>query len=318
MKPAHERPGKASQTLLSGGRGLLLTKRNLERLAGSLKKQWKRYRKELKRCQEKFSEASIHESRVEARRLIAGAELLGNFSGGACLEKVEAPLKEHLDAFDDLRDTQVQLASVGKLLHEFPDGCAFHGYLEKREERFARKTRKRIGRFATRKLEKDVAAFRKGVEKSLAKASAEEATAGLLRAVNRAFLRTRSLRDAIDPNDTKSIHRTRVAFKKFRYMVESLAKYLPDVTEDYLEEMRHYQTMMGEIQDAEVLLEAFDRYRARKGMDATVAKPLRAEMVRRKRWLIRVYLDAADQLLDFWPLKGRPTFAPRNVRTASP
>jgi CHAD domain-containing protein len=317
MKPAHHRASEVSQGVSRGDRDLI-SKRDLERLARSLKKQWKRYRKELKRCQNEFSEEAIHESRVEARRLIASAALLGGFTDAACLEKLEASLKEHLDAFDDLRDTQVQLASVGGRLRDNPGGRAFRAYLGKREERFVRRTRKRIGRFGVRKLEKAVDAFRHGVEKELAQISAGAAASALLRSVNRAFLRTRSLRGAIDPNDTKSIHRARVAFKKFRYMVESLAKYLPGVTEDYFDEMRHYQTMMGEIQDAEVLLKTFDRYVARKGVDAAIAKPLRAELARRRLRLIRVYLDAADQLLDFWPLRSCPAFAPRNIRMTNP
>jgi hypothetical protein len=43
----------------------------LELLTGALQAQWKRYRKKLKRCQQKFSEKAVHDSRVETRRLLA-------------------------------------------------------------------------------------------------------------------------------------------------------------------------------------------------------------------------------------------------------
>ena len=83
----------------------------------------------------------------------------------------------------------------------------------------------------------------------------------LLRSVDRAFSRTRQLRARIDPRDTRTIHRTRVAFKKFRYMVEALAEYLPGGDRPSAwPAMRHYQTMMGEIQDAEVLLRTLDKF----------------------------------------------------------
>jgi len=58
--------------------------------------------------------------------------------------------------------------------------------------------------------------------------------------------------------------------------------------------------MMGDIQDTEVLLRALDKYLWKKKSD--FPRGFREELVRRRQWLIRVYLDAADQLLEFWPL----------------
>lgn len=51
----------------------------LEHLGDSLNTQWRRYRKRLKRCQERFSEDAVHDSRVETRRLLSTIELLGAF-----------------------------------------------------------------------------------------------------------------------------------------------------------------------------------------------------------------------------------------------
>ncbi len=78
---------------------------------------------------------------------------------------------------------------------------------------------------------------------------------------------------------------------------------MPTANDAVLEEMHHYQTMMGDIQDAEVLLSALDKFLARKEIKPGPARQLREEVVRRREWLIRVYLDAADQLKDFWPLE---------------
>ncbi len=311
MKPATS----ARQTAVNPARGGTLPdpfpRKALKQLTGSLKEQTRSYRKALKRCQRKFSEKAIHASRVETRRLLASAELLGGFINPARLKKVREAISAHLDTFDELRDTQVQLPTVEKLLRQFPTARPFHDYLGDRERQLTKKTRRRVKHIPARRLGKLMSSLREEVGERFARSTGKAATTILLRSVNRAYDRTRQLRKAIDARDTATIHKTRVAFKKFRYMVETLAGHLPGIAEDYLAEMQHYQTMMGEIQDAEVLLHSFDRYLRKKELSIATAARFRAELLRRRQWLIRVYLDAAGQLLDFWPLRPRRSEAVR-------
>jgi CHAD domain-containing protein len=271
-------------------------------LARSLKQQWKRYRKELKHCQRKCSTKAIHSFRIESRRLQSSLELLNGLLPARQVEKAERLLKRHLDIFGDLRDTQVQLEAVGGMRRAFPAARPFHAWLREWEERFARKTRKNIRKVKTARLGKWIAVCRGEVEEQLGKSTPREALAALRRSVDRAFGRTRQLRTRINARDTWTIHRTRVAFKRFRYMVETMTEHLPAVTRERLSAMRQYQTMMGEIQDAEMLLLALDKFLREQEIELTAARRFRAELLRRRQRLIRVYLKEADQLLEFWPL----------------
>src|SRR5664280_2753373 len=187
-------------------------------LARSLKQQWKRYRKQLKRCQHQCSPGAIHAFRVETRRLVSTLELLGGFLPSRRVEKAQRILKRHRDAFDDLRDTQVQLAAIGTMRRSFPALRPFYACLREREERLTGKTCKRLTKVRTGRLGKLVTACRGEVEEQLTKCTPRKALAVLLRSVDRAFRRTRQLRARIDARDSLSIHSTRVAFKKFRYM----------------------------------------------------------------------------------------------------
>jgi CHAD domain-containing protein len=273
-------------------------------LAGSLKQQWKRYRKQLKRCQHECSPRAIHAFRVETRRLVSTLELLGGFLPSRQVEKAQRILKRHRDTFDELRDAQVQLAAVSGVRRTFPALRPFYACLREREERLTRKTRKRLTKVRTGRLGKLITGCRGEVEEQLTKCAPRKALAALMRSVDRAFRRTRQLRGRIDGSDTWTIHRTRVAFKKFRYMVETLAEHLPAITEDRLAALRQYQTMMGEIQDAEVLLATLDKFLLRQEINLGAVRRFRAELLRRRQRLIRAYLKAADQLLEFWPLPG--------------
>ena len=115
----------------------------------ALKQQWKRYRKATEALPGEVLREAIHDFRVETRRLLSSLELLGGFLPARRVEKRQRLLKRHLDLFDDLRDTQVQLAAVGKLLRGFPAARPFQACLLEREERFARKTRKSIRQVRT-------------------------------------------------------------------------------------------------------------------------------------------------------------------------
>ena len=274
---------------------------SLKFLAGSLKKQWKRYRKELKCCQQKFSEKSIHDSRVCARRLLSMIQLLSAIIPRASAKKVQDIVKCHLDTFDDLRDTQVQIAAVAKMRRSFPVARTFYEYLAKREHKFRKQTRRDIKHVKTRRLRDLIDSCRHWLRIARKKCAPERASVALLRSVDQAFARVRLLRRRVEPHDTRTIHCTRVAFKRFRYMVETLAPYFAHCDEEFLNAMHHYQSMMGDIQDAQVLLRTFDKFLRKCDAMSHGALQFREELLRRREWLVQVYLEAADQLLRFWP-----------------
>lgn len=160
-------------------------------------------------------------------------------------------------------------------------------------ERSLKKQWKRY-RKAIKDCRKELAGQRKGGRSTAA-------AARLLAALDRAFARAKRLRARICGDDAKTIHRTRVAFKKFRYMVEALAHHLPGVDDQRLLAMRQYQAMMGDIQDVEVLRAALDKFLRKHDIGTESAGRLREELLRRRQWLVRAYLGAADKLREFWP-----------------
>lgn len=283
----------------------------LQHLGDSLQTQWRRYRKRLKRCQRHFSEDAVHASRVETRRLLSTLELLGAFMPERDLRKARRALKRHLDTFDQLRDTQVQLTYVGRLAGAFPDARPFHKWLRDRQTRFTRKTRKAVKQIKTKRLGLLLASFEKEMRRRHKKITSDQAFALVQRAINRAFARVAQLCRRVRAGDTRTIHRTRIAFKRFRYMVEAMAPLLPAVTEDHRRALRGYQCMMGDIQDMEVLLAALDKFVQREAVDLASARRLKKELVRWRQMLIRVYLNAAGRLRRFWPPPGAGKQTPR-------
>jgi len=270
-----------------------------EHLLARLKKQSRRFRKRLKKRHRIFPAKAVHDSRVAARRLLSVLELLEPFMRGECVRKARRLLKSHLDRFDKLRDAQVHLHALETLVQNLPSARVFQRYLYRREKRLARKAITKLKRLKTGKLTHAIDDCVHSTVSLRKEAMQQRANVILLRAIGKAFSRANQLREHIVPSQAQTIHRTRIAFKRFRYMLESLAKCLPAVNEQFLEALRHYQTMMGDVQDAETLLCAFRKFQEKKGLGGL--QDLQAELERRRQWLIQIYLDAAGQMADFWP-----------------
>jgi CHAD domain-containing protein len=260
----------------------------------ALDERWKKYRVELKTCQREFSQEAVHDLRVATRRLLAVLEMLRAIAPHPRVKKARRMLKDQLDALDDLRDTQVMLVEVSESAADLPELQSFQEYLLKREKRLLRAARKAI-----RALE--VAGLKQRLDKS--RAALEENTPGrkwtasLLSAVDQAYVRAQQVFGEIEAADSASIHRFRVAFKKFRYMVEIVHPGMAGYPEALLKQMHEYQSRMGDVQDAEVFLRSLTEFA--EGAEPPLVTAL-AWFEGRRAELIARFMAGRGQLSVFW------------------
>lgn len=248
----------------------------------SLEKRWDKYRAELKRARAEFSEESVHDLRVATRRILALFDMLRMMNPSPGLQKLRRSFKSQLDGFDDLRDTQVMLAEISERIAVLPGLREFQAHLQKREKKLL----KAAGRLVKELDTKEDAQRMKALRRSLAETPTEPLA--VLDETYRVVLQRFS---EIDPTASASIHRVRVVFKKFRYMLEIIFPTLPGFPQENLAEMHAYQTHMGEIQDVEVFLHALDDFEA---------ADLRQFYEDRHAEVIRAYLEDMGQIHRFW------------------
>lgn len=279
-------------------------------LARSLNDRWRKYCRELRRCQKKYSEEAVHDLRVSTRRLMSTLGLLATLVADNRLKKPRRTLKKRLDMFDPLRDTQIQLLYVEKLLPTFPELQAFYDALAKQERQLVKHIRKQVKRLKTARLEKSVTATEKQLRARVTDPTTpDETVSAMMSAVDAAFAKVVNRRRQVKSDDTTTIHRTRVAFKKFRYMVEVLQPLLAEVTDERLKRMHDFQTMMGDIQDVEVLSANLKAFAQQNEPAAKALLPAQRELARRRRALIKTFIRSADDLFTFWNQDRRATNA---------
>lgn len=266
-------------------------------LLQALDERWEKYRAELKRCRAEFSNEAVHDLRVASRRMLAFGRLMNSISPRPRLQKLNRAFKDQLDEFDDLRDIQVVLAEISETIQELPQLQEFQDHLQNVEKSLLKTLRKKLRVIDLFDVSKRIRRMREALKAE----PNENFISPAFQAVDGAFLITRQRRNWVNPAQATSIHRVRVAFKTFRYMVEIIHPVLQDFPFENLKCMHDYQSLMGEIQDVEVIMQAL--------ADAPVQVssfdpvPVRGYYERCHAKAVSAYLEQKDQLDTFW----RPT-----------
>jgi len=265
-----------------------------EFLLEALDQRWKNYRTELKRCRAEFSNEAVHDLRVAARRMLALIRLLNSISPRPRLQKLKRAFKDQLDEFDDLRDTQVILAEISETLQELPQLQEFQGHLQNVEKRLLKTLRKKLKVIDLFDVSKRIRRMRA----SLKAESNGDLVLQIFQAVDDAFLITKQRQRWINPAQASTIHRVRIAFKTFRYMAEIAHPLLQDFPSENLKRMHDYQSLMGEIQDVEIIMQALaDAPMRASSFDAG---PVRRYYERCHAEAVSAYMEDMQQLDTFW------------------
>ena len=272
-------------------------------LADGLRTLRRRYCKRLERCQRRFSEAAVHELRVETRRLLAMLDLLRAFQFSRTLRKTRRVLKRRLDAFDALRDTHVCLALLKPLRREVPEARVLDPLWRRQERQWVAELRRNIKATKHARLQKRLKKLETSLRESAITAPRQTTNALVLAALREAFANVEALRRGVRRRSPATIHRLRVAFKRVRYKCELLRPLLPGLTKKHLQHMRAFQARMGDIQDLEVMLAAVTMATEQQHVPPVVARGLRQTLLARRRDAIDRFLASVDELSTFDPAR---------------
>ena len=144
----------------------------------------------------------------------------------------------------------------------------------------------------------DVSKRIRRLRESLKTDSSDDLVLKTFQAVEDAFLITQRRRDWVNPSQATSIHRVRIAFKTFRYTVEIVHPLLDNFPAANLKRMHDYQSLMGEIQDVEVILQALTD--APVNVASFDPEPVRRYYEDCHAKAISVFLETMNQLDTFW------------------
>lgn len=241
--------------------------------------------------------------------MLALLDLLEGLHFPEPLKKLRKTFKKRLDAFDDLRDTHVQLELLKPLWSHFPEACDLKKCLRKCEKRLVPKLSGKVRSTKSGRLNRQLKQLEKAL-RECGKTSTTARTNSLEQTfLAGAFRRVLALRRQIRRNESATIHRMRVAFKRFRYTAELLRPFVPQFTPEHLARMKDFQAAAGNIQDLAVLLARLNNYVKTGELPLGDIRNLRAELLRQERQAIDSFMSRISELAKFGPDHSIP-FAP--------
>ena len=244
------------------------------------------------------SESAVHRVRVAARRLLSMLSVLEPIMGRRYLKPVRRTLKSQLRELGAVRDVQVHVLLTGELLTGFPQLTTFHESLTRKEQKLIRHVRNGLWDFNLEKLRRQSDRIFDRLICSIDPAADDVIGDEIEASVGVAYQRVLSRQASIDPDHLGSIHRTRLAFKRFRYMAEIVAPIYNELTTERLKAMHEFQGRLGAIQDLDSLLSAMTDFRKRSGR--TSMQVAENEIRQRRTRLIEDFMDSVDEVRFFW------------------
>lgn len=276
-----------------------------ELLRQMLEDRWSTFARELLRVRRKGTEEAVHDVRVATRRLIAFLDLAAAFVTPGAVHKLRRQARVLLKALNALRDVQVQRLGVKGFWVTFPILRLYDASLRRRERSLGNEASGAFKAFPLQQMEAAVGRLDADVQRvfdgpALRRSGWHLMTGTAAASFGRAVERRRSIRR----DRPETLHRFRVAFKKFRYTIEMLGPAFPWVDEGLHKTMNRYQTVLGEIQDVEVLAAGLRSYARRRRVGKAEGGgsllPVFRMLANRRAELLRQFRQSADDLYRFW------------------
>lgn len=217
-----------------------------------------------------YSDDAVHDFRVASRRLRTLVSLIDSLCPSEQATEMTGSIRRRLKMFGPLRDVQVQMNTIKNMLWDFPQLEVYYDELNRLEDQMKRELREKMSTFDTAEFDgiifemKQSAAFDRGGLDS----AADKLNESLDAARRKVELRIESAR----ADRPESIHSVRLAFKKFRYLTEHVAKLINFGSNEY-EFLKKFQTIMGEIQDNIVLRKSLEDYADSREAEAITRLP---------------------------------------------
>ncbi len=220
----------------------------------------KTFFRELTRVRTEWSPDSIHDLRVGCRRLRSCLRAFRKFLEPAPASVVEKCLKEFMQAFNDLRDVDVQLELLDGLNPPKKKGLLF-AFGQIREELQARKHEldKRLQAYVAGKTEIESIPWPDLVDATTGLPCSQAPALVLVPEIAEADRRYRLLTWELPVQEIPLLHSLRIQIKRVRYGFELFRPILGKPVESLLSRFKLFQDLLGWIHDLDAFAERVKR-----------------------------------------------------------
>ena len=227
----------------------------------ALEQKWAQYEIALKQFQTRPTRTAVHDLRVAIRRLTAILDLIHKFIPQSNINAAEERLKDQVSGLSDLRDIQVQISTIRKISKDFPELKKFYKSLLDDEERYLKQSKEVTTPAFVNPLDSAIERIKVSLNARRGSIAPDKAQNVVEETVNNVFELVAKRLKELNPGESATIHCVRLAFKPFRYLLETFYPLLPEVEVKQVRNALWLARVMGEIQDFDVLMKNLVEYK---------------------------------------------------------
>lgn len=241
----------------------------------------------------KLSETNVHDFRVCIRRLLSQSSLINDLNPIPHYPELKAELKSQVKLFNDLRDNQVQILKTQSLAYEYLALYKLYHYLIDQEHLKVKQLKENIKLIDYNHTLNLYFKNLNYIDETINPNNFYQIIDNKMNLVIERFKLS-------NESDLSTIHKTRLAFKKFRYTIEFLSPIFK-YNEESLLKLKNFQTTMGQIQDNVVYLNYFtdwqNKYNKLSNSDFELIK---LYLLEERKQLINDYFNNFNEIYTFW------------------
>ena len=215
------------------------------------------YKENFNVCKKEFSEESVHDYRVSIRRLLSLINLINKIFPEIDSNRIKKVLKKQLKIMNPLRDNQVQILKIRNMAESYPILYLYYNNLVKQEEELIKSIVLIISKSEFIELEGNCIFLKNEIRKALLSKYSDFQS--LISLATDLYYQVIELIKVANRSDLQTIHKVRLQFKKYRYTIETIQPII-DLKKPYLKKMKHFQTILGKIQDNKVLVTNLEEF----------------------------------------------------------
>lgn len=215
-------------------------------------------------------------------------------------KNIRSILKRQVKTFSPLRDVQTQILQTHKLTTKYPVLYDYFHSLIKSEEKLVKEAPGKVSAFRTDELDYNFDQFLAEIPRSLKEKSLDYSD--LFDIAQKLYDKVLKKHKKSTRDDLESLHKTRLAFKKFRYVMEILKRKAGLRKPDF-KTMKAFQTRLGNIQDIRVYLENLNEFIEKEAKNEKNYQPVIDDLLAEQSKIIDEYYERFGEILKYNPAK---------------
>jgi CHAD domain-containing protein len=290
-----------------------------EEFVCSLDQPWRQFSRAWKKTRRTASERSIHDLRVNARRLIENLVLARALSKKNDTSELKRRFKKFLKGMGALRDLQVQLGNASRLRRSQVI-VAFTKRLERLEKQEIENVQSALKSNKRQRLAdalEDVRSRFQRTQKSAGKDRTRNSIRRILNIRHNEFMKAKRRFSRSEPHSEDALHEMRIALKKLRYAMEAAQPVLSESEKGRIDAMRAFQKLMGDSRDLEMLRSTLEQWAEKKGKKMAVVPALQNLQEKREALLKRL-VESSHELENILESKGAGPIAEKTQVVGPP